>query len=232
MEKEDHKTKKENDNKVSKVELVEVESIKDLVKHECDFSKNFASLTCYPVKDNYRIISVGEKVKGVTIVYFYDVKKVPNFIVYKADSDEIEFLDRFNSESELYTCKINVLQVDKIPMVEKAIKPNSVNMIKASSYVQLLISKINKTGADSIEKVYHFDYNGKSYLVDFDLFNSNLVNNLLYAEVDKDMKGSPNFFKYNYNSDTIEINNNLYSDNLIYISIINLKKPFSFFKLK
>ncbi len=225
--------KNSNKKKQMKVTYVKLASLKDFVKSSCDFSKNFLSTISFKTESGYRLISEGERVNETEILYYYDVDKISNFIIYNPVKDSQPEISSKKDNADMYNNYIiSIANMLSNPFTNSDIKPGSVNIVKIESYKALLIATINHFSDDnSIGKIYLFNYSNKSYIGTFNLMSNSENSTLFFSKLPKEiMKEDNGFFKYDYNSDSIEINNNFSTDNLIHVRIINLAEPFKFFK--
>ncbi|ASI13446.1 hypothetical protein Mia14_0103 [Candidatus Mancarchaeum acidiphilum] len=225
--------KNSNKKKQMKVAYVKLASLKDFVKSSCDFSRNFLSSISMKEGKRYRLIAEGERINETEILYYYDTDKISNFIIYNPVKDLEPEMSSKKDNTDMYNNYIiSIASMLSNPFKESELKQGSVNMVEIESYKALLIAAINRFSDDnSIGKIYLFNYGKKPYIGTFNLMNGSDNSTFFFSKLPEEMLKEDNgFFKYDYNSDSIEINNNFSTDNLIHVRIVNLAEPFKFFK--
>ncbi|MEM3178072.1 MAG: hypothetical protein QW774_02155 [Candidatus Micrarchaeaceae archaeon] len=209
--------------------FVEAKSLTDIARQAYEFSapsKIFAT----SLKPR-RLFVFGERIDGTVIAPYVKMEARSSTIKYVLnyqDKDAAEFsaVESIRA-NERY---INVIDIDISGVRLSSIKPSCVTKIKvgnAESIIKML--SLNSTNEDSqIGHVYAFEHNGKTILGAFDILEELTDEKRIfyYAEIAKMEK---NFATYDYATDTVKFVYGMDEGSTLYVKIINLAEPFSFF---
>jgi hypothetical protein len=225
--------KEKNKDENIKVKFIKVASVSDIARYNCNFAKNTSSIISIEYNGKYRLIGEGEKITDTAIYYYFDSDKISDYLIYRpTNNKDVEFSNSIRGIDGYNNYVFNIINALNNPFKETDINTKNIKQVKIKNYKSLILGIANKNIEDSnLPKLYLFKSGSKYFISSFELFNSGETPIFAYSEIDtKGLSDLPKFFKYDYNSDIIEINNNLLQDNLIYLRIINLSDSLNFFR--
>lgn len=210
---------------------IELESPLDLARQVFDFT----SRSIRAIKDgkNYMLMSIGEKIGELRLIYYVRSNGIGNFFVYTPDSypsEKYEFLDKLVTHTDYKSYKAPVVEILSNPYTEakdlkKAGKIIKVEAKDPATFIKSIAG--NAQDEDSAPKLYAF-YKGNDHIIGtFEFFHEGNARIFTYAKTAIREKFST--LRYNYTNDTIEPANSFAEKPAVYIRIINLKNPFPFF---
>jgi hypothetical protein len=182
----------------------------------------------------YRLLAPGEKFGDLRIIYYAAVEKVSNFFVYYPGEDSIERYDirksALQDEIGFKAFRAPIIEMSSSPYIlaKDFKKGGKVISIEVKDSDSLIKSIANLNDEDVMLKFYAFFDNGNHIIGTFDLFREGSTKIFTYSKVD--FKETFSALSYNYLNDSIEPMKSFAEKSTIYIRIINLKKPFPFFK--
>ncbi|MGC8586128.1 MAG: hypothetical protein ACP5K5_01115 [Candidatus Micrarchaeia archaeon] len=211
--------------------FIKLSSLVDLARQMMGPS-SLKHLTAIKEGGAYRLVSAGERVSNMQIVYYATIEKIGKFFVYNVNAPEesIEMRDSIGSISDYNTLKAPVLELSENPFRVVKRPRFDIQVIEASdfeSFVKSLISDSQYGGVSA--KAYAFQYKGTRYIGSFELLRDT-GKIFAYAKM-KDSKVF-NYLRYNYTNDKIEEANTVAEKAYTYVRVINLSEPFPFFTEK
>ena len=81
--------------------FIKTDSLLDLARHVCEFQHGFRPLNAVKSGSQYRLSSPGEKIRGVRLLYYFDVPKISAFMVYNPWGEPGETLTMRGLATEL-----------------------------------------------------------------------------------------------------------------------------------
>ncbi|MDE1823838.1 MAG: hypothetical protein KGH74_00895 [Candidatus Micrarchaeota archaeon] len=214
---------------------VKVSSTTDLCRYCCGYDFNTDMLLRAGEGSSRRLVALGEQAGNVTIGYYVETKEEKPIIIYKFPefgkwSESIEFVESVDPQPGNYISVIDISFKD----IRKAKRLNAkdvmqVEMRKPDSIVNAAIRKGMRN--ESLPYLYSFEFRKKRILCGFDLIEG--LNDdkriLYYAVIDK--KESSGFIRWSYTANRFDFTDVIGEYSYIYVKIINLAEPFSFFKM-
>jgi hypothetical protein len=219
------------DGKALSAYYMELESPLDLTRRES--GNGPGSISAIKNGGVYRLLSYGEKLGDLRIVYYADVEKISNFLVYNPGSDSKEGFEIVGSVPGGYdfkSYKFPIMELASDPYTEakdfkKADKIIKVQAKDPDSLIRSIVSQAHED--ESVPRLYAF-FNGKEHIIGtFGLFHESDAKIFIYSVTE--IKKMFSALSYNYTDDKIEPVDSFTEKSLIYIRVINLKKPFPFF---
>jgi hypothetical protein len=210
--------------------FVGVKSINDLARHSCSFSNAISTLFVVRIGEGFRLLSIGEKVGDANNVYYFDMEKVPKFIVYNpmGKEESITMEDGIGGDMQNFReYRIQLLELANNPFKEA--KKASVIQFNVKDCDALIRGTLSKAAGDErFGTAYLFDCKGKRYLGVIESIDSNGNTAMMFNAVENN--ANFNFIRYNYANDKTErlvaLEENLYNS----LRVISLTSPFPFFK--
>ncbi len=225
------KRKAGKSNKAGKIDVIfiKLNSLVDLARQMMG-SNSLKHVTAIKEGSAYKLISAGERVSNIQIMYYAAIEKIGKFFIYNVNAPEesIEMRDSIEgSISDYNTLKAPILELSENPFRVVKRPRFDIQVIEASdfeSFVKSLISDSQYGGVSA--KAYAFEYKGTRYIGSFELLrDSGKI--FTYAKM-KDSKVF-NYLRYNYTNDKIEETNTVTEKAYTYVRVINLSEPFPFF---
>ena len=212
---------------------VEVESPLDLVRHA--FGYTSGHLKAVKSNSKYNLLSMGERLGEIRMIYYVQMDKIGNFFVYYPATayspEKFEIRDKLISDpSDYKTYKAPIVELVTFPYLEEKDMKKSGKIIKieikdSNALVKSLANYANED--EPLPKLYAF-YKGNDHIIGtFDFFHESGARIFTYAKID--IKEKFGALSYTYTTDSIEPANTFSEKSAIYIRVINLKKPFPFF---
>ncbi len=210
--------------------FVKLKSIEDLARLRCPFNGLIKTIYAIKLKDKYRLLIFGEKINEIKNIYYYDTDKINDFGIYSIEQnkEKFEFSDKLTNDfDEHKKSKFLIIEIENKFKEMKSKK--QYKLIKVKKY-EAMIKKLMLKSIETelIQKVYVFNYKKNNIIGSFNLFNEEIFS---YSII-KDLNENLCFFKYNFSEDSLKATNyiNDIPINIAYVKIINLSKPFDFFK--
>jgi hypothetical protein len=216
------KSKEEN-----RVAYVEAATLNDL-------ARNIAGSRSYAMAlksgSAYRILCEGERIGECRLVYYFETKKLPRYIVYSADeegNEKVEMVDDVTTRNDHYKSQ-------RIPIVEISKDPYSpagkddlkkIMLICAKDTDSLVRALVSDLGEEDQPTLYAFQSGKERILGSFDLTKHDTF---VYAK--SSQKGQFPAISYDSVSDTIEPTNTFAGTSKLHIKVINLAGQMPFFK--
>jgi hypothetical protein len=225
------KTKKEKDDKKLYAYYIELESPLDLARQVFDYSARH--INAIKNSDNYMLMSYGEKFGDIRIIYCVKLKNIGNFFVYtpEADSGEkYEMVEKLPAQVDYKSYRAPIVEVLSNPYSEvkdfkKGGKVIKIEAKNPETFIKSMVGHVHDE--EPMPKLYAF-YGGKNHIVGtFEFFHEGGARIFTYAKIAIKEKFST--LCYNYIKDSIEPANSFVEKSVVYIRVINLKKPFPFF---
>ena len=228
--------KDEKKDRETTIEYVRLSGIADLARSCTAFGDGARAVFTIKSSGQYRMCCPGPKLDGTRIMFYVDSKKSGNFLAYRPknamDEQILELRDTVLPESmKRDTIVMPIIELMTNPFREGKEKKQkeTVKLVQTKTPEALIKGAILKTlEEDHIGKVYSFTYKSKRYIGTFSLMEEEDMRIFCYAQTDS--KGM-DFFRYNYNTDTVEPTDTFGDHSFMYVRIINLAEPFSFFKV-
>ncbi len=214
-----------------KAQLIEVYKPIDIARYACSFGLN--NYPIYSVKNEkgYMIFIPGGKISEIRSVFYSNIEKTAKFFVYStSDTEEKAEMQDNPKESEHYrSYRIPIIELKKIPYEEQKGKRQNVIHIKAVSSDSIVKNVIaNSLENEEIGHVYCFSHEKRTYVCAFGLIDDDKTTTMMYAQCKQEKRFS--FFRYNYQNDVLETSETITGNAYIFVRVINLARPFSFFK--
>lgn len=229
----ERKQKKEKKQSKPNVQFVKLASLSDLARNSTSFSDSTRPIFAVRMGGAYRLFESGPKAGEARLVFYVEQKLSGNFLCYKpAGIDGSEVAELRNTVSftpqgsEMHS--IPIVEIKQSPFEEK--KPPSAMNIAVADFAAIIKGTITRSlGSDSISKVYAFRSGGKAYIGSFILMEEEEDQKLFcYAQIES--KNAFPFYRYNYQTDKVEPTEVFGEHQYLYVRVINLAQPFSFFK--
>jgi hypothetical protein len=219
-------------------------SLADLCRFASTFSGEYSQLLfSFRTKDQLTVFSPGIKLGGTRSVFFFDLKTKAsvNFISYKASTattqEATDMLEKITpAHQDRNTAIMPVIELMSNPFVA-AKEPPKIICVRVRGIDLLVKASINKSMEHAtIGRLYVFGKGGKYYAGSFSVLyldegnEDSEIKVFSYAEL-KEQKESQ-FFRYDYNNDTVEPTNIFGEHSYLYTRVVNLAEPPTFFKLE
>jgi hypothetical protein len=211
---------------------VELESPLDLARQA--FGYTAGHIKAMKNKDKYVLMTPGERIGELRLIYYTQVDAIGNFFVYNPGSDSLErfeIKDRIISDHTDYkSYKAPIVEMLTTPYSElkdmkKGGKVTKIEIKNSDALIKSLASYAQED--DPLPKLYAF-FDGKDHIIGtFEFFHESGIRIFTYAKIAIPERFSA--LSYNYTTDSIEPVNSFTEKSAIYIRVINLKKPFPFF---
>ncbi|MDE1870067.1 MAG: hypothetical protein KGH71_03725 [Candidatus Micrarchaeota archaeon] len=214
---------------------VETESIEDLARFSSRFDSSAKEMLIYKVGSKHRIVGLADQIDGKVIALYKDSDidaDTLRYVYVSEDHKESMEVASTIEQRQSGSCYINLIDIDMSKF--KVAKPEGVKgitCVRLNKIDDLVKSAIKRSVMrDSIEMLYAFTHNGKTYLGAFDIIDE-LVDEkktFYYSAANTKLKAS--FARYKFGSNTVDFSTEFGEHSYMYVKIINLAKPFAFFK--
>lgn len=211
--------------------LVKLGSLGDLARN-VSFGDAPRPLYAFKEKGAYRLFCNGPKVGDAKLVFYFEVNKIDNCLLYRPDSpgnpETLEFRSSMVLQAQDMSLQnIPIIELLKSPFgKEGKVKAKCIGVKGESAIVKAVISRALEH--EGMGKLYCFDYKNGKYVGAFNLLDEDGEGTFCYAKAEsKELFG---FFRYNYTSDRIEPTNSFGEHSYLYVKVINLDAAFIFFK--
>jgi len=228
------KAKKKDGKKADKniyAYYIELDSILDFARQALDYTSRH--INAVKEKNKYRLVTTGERLGGVRLIYYTEVVKIGNFFVYTPEAEPTErcsIEDTLPQQADYKSYRAPIVEMLGGPYTEAKDMKKAGNIIKieakdANSFIKALAGHAHDD--DAPQKLYAF-FRGKDHIIgSFDFFHESSAKIFTYAKMDR--KNVFGALRYNYSNDSIEPADTFTEKTAIYIRVINLKNPFPFF---
>ncbi len=214
--------------------FLEVAGLADIARNVSTFGETVKPL--YAVKEGkgFRLLSHSVKLGDGRVMLYFDTDECRNFLTYKPGT---------SSEKETVCFKDTIFaavpgqDIQNIPILEFAANPFEtakekpdvmcLEVKRYSAVVKGVIGRALENGG--IGKAYVFRSGKDWYVGSFSLIEEEEDTRVFaFARLDADARHS--FFRYNYNTDRVELTDSFGEHSYMYVRIINLKEAPKFFK--
>ncbi len=209
---------------------VELESVMDLARYLSGYGPG-AYLKAVKDASNYRLLTGGEKLGDVKIVYYTDVKSISNFMIYTPETERgerFEFADK-PGQPDMRSFRAPVIELlsepySKVKDLSKAEKVITVEVKDPDALAKSIAGMAHED--EEMPRLYAFHSKGDHIIGTFDLFHES--NAKIFAFARTRIKETFIALAYNYTTDTIVRADDFSDRSAVYIRAINLKRPFPF----
>lgn len=211
--------------------FMKLKSIEDLARLRCSFNGLIKTIYTIKLKNKNRLLVFGEKINEIRNIYYYDVNKISDFGIYSIEKnkEKFEFSNKLtNNFEEHKKSKFLIIEIEnKFKEIKSKKQYKVINVKNYKAMIKKFMLKSLET--ELIQKVYVFNYKKNNVIGSFNLFNNEEI--FAYSIIDN-LNENLCFFKYDFSEDSLKTTNyiNDISINIGYVKIINLSKPFDFFK--
>ena len=230
------KGKKEAKGKQGKIRsyFLRVASLADIARNVSTFGEGVRPL--YAVKEGrgFRLISHGIKLGDERLMLYFDTDECKSFLTYKpgtsSEKETVYFKDTiFAAVPGQDTQNIPILEFATNPFETAKEKPKvmCLEVKHYSAVVKGVIGRSLENGG--IGKVYMFRSGKDWYAGSFSLLGEE-DDTRVFAFARLEANGKHHFFRYNYNTDKVELTDSFGEHSYMYLRIINLQEAPSFFK--
>ncbi len=224
--------KKTDKSAKSALRLVALKSLGDLARNVVSFGESVRPVFAAKTDGAYALFTPMGKLGDVRLVFFLKSRSIGDYIAYQpktiTDNEILEMKDAPRPQLNRSVQIIPIIELWKSPFTGKEGTPKS-ECIKVMDYSSLIKGVIARSiEHESMGKAYVFKHKSMTYAGSFALLDDDDARSFCYAKVDlaKDF----GFFRYNYNTDKVEATDTFGEHSYLYVRIINLQEPFSFFK--
>lgn len=214
---------------------VKAGSMMDLCRYSCGYDFNTDLLLRANEGRSSRIVALGEQIGDAIIGYYAESEDKRPIISYTFPEhgkgpESMEFLETVEPHPGNYISVIDISLKDMKEAKETDVKDvTQIAMGGPNSIISAAIRKGMK--GESLPYLYAFQDKGKTVLCGFDLVDGlNDDRRMLYFAV-MDKKESKGFIRWSYTSNRFDFIDVIGEYSYIYVKIINLAEPFSFFKM-
>ncbi|HUY70126.1 MAG TPA: hypothetical protein VMV00_00990 [Candidatus Baltobacteraceae bacterium] len=227
------KEKPEKESKEVKGCFIKAEKLTDLARYVCGVDHGVTPLFSIKVGNAYRLFALGSKLKGVRLLYSYDVPTATGFLIYNPWIEGNETAEIRENPSEGQDFK--AFKVPIMELVENVYKETktAAKDFKAVKKVELkdyrAMVKAMLALADHFNvmpELYSFTYKGERVVGCFDIFNESGMKSFAYAKTGK--KESFNYIHYDFSTNSVTLSNTLNEKRQGAARIINIE-GFPFF---
>ncbi|MDE1822983.1 MAG: hypothetical protein KGH69_01205 [Candidatus Micrarchaeota archaeon] len=214
---------------------VKAASMMDLCRYCCGYDFNTDMLLRTKEGKETRIMALGEQIGDVTLGYYVESEGKGSIISYKFPEygkgpESMEFVNSIEQQPGNY---ISVIDLD-LKGMKKAKEASSkdimlMRMEKPESMINAAIRKGLR--GEALPYLYSFAVKGYTVLCGFDLIDGlNDEKRMLYYTV-MGKKKDEGFLRWSYTANRFDFVDVIGEYSYIYVKIINLAGPFSFFKM-
>ncbi len=213
--------------------FIKLRSLGDFARNASTFGEGVRSVFALKEKSVYKIFAPSVKLGETRLMLYVESKEPGTCIAYKpgtaTEKEVLELRDTMvNQDKNPNLQNIPIMEIAANPFGDKhgKIKVSSVRVKSSDALVKWIVSKsIENSG---IGKVLSFKYKGDNYIGSFGLLDDEENKMFFYAKtnITKEFR----FFRYNYTEDKVEPTDTFGEHSFLYVRIINLAEPFSFFK--
>lgn len=213
--------------------FVRLKTLADFARNASTFGEGVRSVFALKEKDKYRLFAPSIKLGDTRLLFYFETKNNGICIRYlPATATEKEAADVRDSMVQQITGRnvqnIPIIELVKNPFGTKEGKFKASN-VEVKDYVSLVKWIISRSIEDGgITKVLAFTYKSKRYIGSFGLMDDEDTKIFFYAKAE--LAKDYSFFRYNYTSDNVDATDTFGEHSFLYVRIINLAEPFSFFK--
>ncbi|MCW6159775.1 MAG: hypothetical protein LVQ95_01645 [Candidatus Micrarchaeales archaeon] len=227
------KQQKEKKQGKPSVQFVKLVSLADLARNATTFSDSARPIFAMKAGSSYRLFDQGPKAGDARIIFYVESKSSSGFLCYKpagsSDKEVAELRETVSftpQGSEMHS--IPIIEIKQSPFEEK--KSASAMNVAVTDYTAIIKGTITKSlSSESIGKVYAFKSGNKAYIGTFSLIEEEEdLRVFCYAQIENGNAFA--FYRYNYQTDKVEQTDVFGEHQYLYVRVINLAQPFSFFK--
>ncbi|MCL5430325.1 MAG: hypothetical protein M1504_02500 [Candidatus Marsarchaeota archaeon] len=226
--------KASKDSKGMNAHFVELDSMSDIARNVSVFGDTTRPIFSVKDKGQYMLMSPGIRVGGTRIVFTVLTKRNGSILSYTpamgGASERIDIINSINPDMHNHnTQNIPIIELEENPFNTGKDDPKVV-CVRAKDYSSMVKSIIGRSlENETIGKIYSFAGNGKRYIGSFNIIEEDDEEKVLcYAEI-KEKEKFP-FYCYDYKNDRLAPTSAFGEPTYYYVRVINLAKPFSFFK--
>ncbi len=223
------KKEKSNNGKKLHALYMEVGSLLDLARLTMGRSSHIKALK----KDAEYILSTqGEKIGETRLIYFIRSKNVGKFLLYDPEIDgkeHAEVTDAMPDHPEFRSLRIPIMEIDTNPYSDGKLAINSAINVRASDF-DSFVKALAAMHEDGSPRAYAF-FSGPGHIIGtFDMFREPGTKVFTFSNSPFDKPFSA--IRYNYITGKASATDSFTDNSSIYIRVINLRRPFPFFKPK
>ncbi|MDE1845842.1 MAG: hypothetical protein KGH53_00975 [Candidatus Micrarchaeota archaeon] len=215
---------------------IETETIEDLARFSSRFDSTAKEMLIYKVGGKHRIVGLAEQIEGKVIALYKDSEIDADTLRYVYVSEDhkesMEVASSIDQQRQSGSCYINLIDMDMSKF--KVAKPEGVKgiaCVRLNKLDDLVKSAIKRSVMrESIEMLYGFTHKGKTYLGAFDIIDELTDEKKTFYYSVANTKLKANFARYKFSTNTVDFSNDFGEHSYMYVKIINLAKPFAFFK--
>ena len=214
-------------------QLIQLSSSKDLGRCACTFDTNMQN-NLYSFNDNgeYNVFFPSETIGGNRLLYYYRFKTVKKFGKYSPGSiymkESFDFADSFDQDAQSYRMPVIELSQSLFGNNKPKHNGNVINAHVKDPYAVIRGAINLSLQEESMGKIYSFTQDNRKFIATFGLLSDESNDILSYSEIPNEHAFS--FYGYDYTNDAVQQTDRMMGNTFIYIRVINLAKPFYFFK--
>ena len=222
------KAKADDKNREVKGCFIATETLADLARYVCGVDHGVTPLFSVRNGSSYRLFALGAKLKGVRLLYHYDVPKGSGFLVYNTwgDGDETaEIRDRPSEGQDFKAFKVPIMEIaenaysDVKPTAKDFQNVKKIELRDYGSMVKAMLAMADHYNV--MPELYSFPLKGERVIGCFDLINESGMKSFAYARTGK--RESFNYIQYEYNTDTMATSNSIGEKRHGVARVINIK---------
>lgn len=214
---------------------IETESIEDLARFSCRFDSSAKEMLIFKVKGKHRMVALGEQINESVMALYKDSEVDADTLKYTYVSEDhkesMEVASTFD-QRQSGSAYINLIDIDMSKFKEA--KPDAakgINCVKINKLDDLVKSGIKRSVMrDTIDLLYAFEHKGKTIFGAFDIIEELSSEKKTFYYSGSNTRIKANFARYKFGTNTIDFSNEFGEHSYMYVKIINLARPFTFFK--
>ena len=226
------KAKADDKNKEVKGCFIRTETLADLARYVCGVDHGMTPLFSFKSGPSYRLFALGAKLRGVRLLYCYDVPKASGFLVYNtwAEGDETAEIRANPTEGQDFKAfKVPIMEIVESAYSELRPKPKdfqSVKRVELRDYRSMVKALLVMADHYNVmPELYSFESRGERVVGCFDLINESGSKSFAYARTGQ--KERFNYIQYDYNTDSVTVSNSIGDKRHGVARIINIEElPF------
>lgn len=214
-------------------QFVRLESLSDLARNTTSFSDSTRPIFAQKIGSAYRLFEQGPKVGAVRFIFYSESKTCGKFLAYKpasgAGPEILEMKETIPFEMQRGEVRnIPIVEITTSPFNEKK-RATKVISVEVKDYASMVKGAITRSlDSESIGKVYAFRSGNQGYIGSLSLIEEEDKKVFCYSKIDYDAPFA--FLRYNYQADKVEPTDIFGDHPYLYVRVINLAQPFTFFK--
>ncbi|MDE1761783.1 MAG: hypothetical protein KGH78_01155 [Candidatus Micrarchaeota archaeon] len=212
---------------------IEASTLEDIVRFATRFDSSAKELITAKFGKKHRIIALAEGIDDVVIALYKDIDVDADTIRYEYTSgaSRAQFVSGVE-QRQPGVAFVNLVEIE-ISKFREA-KPSAVkgvDCVQVKGEGSLIKGLIKKSVIrETIEYAYAFPYKGKTIIGAFDLIEELSGERKTFYYSTSNSKAKADFARYNYTTDKLDFSDEFGEHSYMYVKIINLAKPFPFFK--